>query len=411
MMKEYNEAIDNNKLNTYEHPQPKNWDNFHRLFITSFKDEIIINHLSEDRTLKQSFKYQRKRGEIVKDKNGKKIVQRGDTTRGKLHDESIFGMVKMPETEFREGKYRLKITDGELTFKQNEKRKDELFVVKRIKITDIKSIDDFEKIVIDPNLGYYLKNEVERRMKEQNIPFEKVVLQPIYAFGKEKDKIGKTLQPIRHLRCKTIWNSPPEIKKIEDAFKSKKTHKQTTYANNGKTPVCAIYEWEEKGKLNRELEPITILQMSNAHHFNNSHQITEPQRVVTKGSGKNKVEITKKLAVLLFGGQHVIFYQESLDELSELYMTDKKVFSKRLYTANVFDDGRIIFIHHLCSLPDKEITKIMEARGYKKGASFVDFENPFLKLRLSQGALNMAIEGKHFEIKSDGEVRWLLQEL
>ena len=41
-----------------------------------------------------------------------------------------------------------------------------------------------------------------------------------------------------------------------------------------------------------------------------------------------------------------------------------------------------------------------------KGSSKIDFNNPFPKLRLSQGSLNMAIEGKHFEIKLDGTINW-----
>lgn len=461
MMKEYNEAVDNNTLNTYEHPQPKNWDDFHQSYIISLKNEIIINHLSENRTLEQSFKYQRKRGEYVPvtkngqpvfetdsngnfiyhtdrkgnviykrnekgefilDENGEKIpvkkikkkIQQGDTTRGKLHDESIFGMVKMPETEFREGKHRLKITDGKLTFKQNEKRKDELFVVKRVKITDIKSIDDFEKIVIDPNLGYYLKNEVKRRMKEQNIPFEKVIIQPIYAFGKEKDKNGDPLQPIRHLRCKVKTGAdsyvqfPPEIKTIEKAFESKKEHKRSTYANNGEIPICAFYEWFIEGKRDRELIPYSILQQTKSYHLEKRVDIFPETVAETKGKGKNKIEYTKELVAVLRKKQHVIFYEKNIEELKELYNSDKTTFVKRVYKILKFEEGKIFFDYHLTSLTDKDILKEMESRELpKKGASKVDFGNPPLRLRLSQGALNMAIEGKHFQIKHDGTIYWL----
>jgi hypothetical protein len=42
----------------------------------------------------------------------------------------------------------------------------------------------------------------------------------------------------------------------------------------------------------------------------------------------------------------------------------------------------------------------------KKGASYVNFETPFPKLRLAKANLNMAIEGKHFDVMPDGEIKW-----
>lgn len=412
MMKEYNEAVDNNTLNIYKHPSPKNWENFHQSYIFSLKGEIIANCISNDRTLKQSFKYKRKRGEIVRNKNGNRIILKGDTVRGKLHDESIFGMIKMPETEFKDGKHRLKIVDKRLSFKQNEKRKDELFVVKKIPITDITNVEDFEKMVIDPNLGSYLKKEVERRIQEDHLSLERA-LRRLYAFGITNDKNGNPLQPIRHLRCKvktgedSYLQFPASIKPIEKAFESKRQHKQTTYANNAETPVCAIYEWSEKGEIKRELKPITILEMSNAYHFADNHQLIEKQKIEIKGTGKNKREIIKPLSVILRKKQHVIFYKEGLAELKELYETDKVALSKRIYRVLKFEDGKIFFDYHLTSLSDTEIIKEMEKKGLpKKGDSKINYETPTLRLRLSQASLNMAVEGKHFDINLDGTINF-----
>ncbi len=418
ILKEYNEAIDNNALNQYKHPKPRNWENFHQSMITSMKDEIIINYVSEDRILKETFKYQRKRGEFVKDMNGKKIIQRGDTTRGQLHDESIFGMVKMPEVEFSEGKYRLKITDGKLTFKQNEKRGNgngDLFVVKKIKITDFKSVDDFKNLVIDPNLGFYLKNEAERRMKETNLSFEKIIIQPFYAFGKEKDKNGNQLQPIRHLRCKSYFQNPVEIKESEKAFASKYPHKKTTYANNGAVPICAFYEGFIDNKRIRILNSQTILEMGNSFHFEKNKNIVEQYVHKSKTVGKKRIDYQIPLYSILKQKQHVVFFKEneSVNTLEELYVSNKKedaiTFAKRVYTIVKFEEGFVFFKYHLCSMESGAIEKAMEndlRRPNKKGANYVDFDNPFLSLKLSQGALNMAIEGKHFEIKPDGEIKW-----
>ncbi len=462
IMKEYNEAVDNNSFNSYIHPKPKNWGNFHQTFITTLKNDIIINHLSEDRTLKQSFKYKRKRGDFVlikgknnqvvyetdeagnfiyqtdkagniiykKDESGKFIldsqqhkipikvakreIQTGNTIRGKLHDESIFGMIKIPETEYKNGKHRLKLTDGRLTFKRNDKRNDDMFVVKKIRITDIKSIEDFEKIVIDPNLCDYLKNEIEHRMKEQNLSYEKALLQPLYAFGKQKDKNGNQLHPIRHLRCKVkgggggFINNPAEIKSIEKAFESKRVHKRMAYALNAETPICALYEWTINEKKERELKPYSIIDVSKSYLGGNENEIVEPRIFVSKGQGKNKIEFVKELVSVLKPKQQVIFYKDNLEELKELYSTDKKTFVKRIYSIVKFEGGKVFFKYHLASLSQDNISKEMEKRNLPKvGYSKVDFDNPILYLKLSQGALNMAIQDTHFEIKSDGEIIWL----
>jgi CRISPR-associated endonuclease Csn1 len=418
ILKEYNQAIDDNTLNTYQHPKPRNWNNFHQSMITSMKNEIIINYVSEDRILKETFKYQRKRGEFVKNKNGKKIMQRGDATRGQLHDESIFGMIKIPQTEIKEGRHRLKITDGKLTFKQNEKRGNgdgNLFVVKKIKITDIKNIDDFEKLIIDPNLGSYLKNEFEKRMKDNNFSFEKALSQPIYAFGKEKDKNGNLLQPIRHLRCKSHFQNPVEIKETEKAFESKYIYKRTTYANNGAVPICAFYQGYIDSERIRILKSQTILEMSNAFHFSKNKMIVEPFVLKSKKVKKIKVDYQIDLFAVLKQKQHVIFFKESesLISLKEMYQSemkqDKMHLLKRIYTIVKFEDGFVFFKYHLCSMDSGAIEKEMESdprKPNKKGANYVDFENPFLSLKLSQGALNMAIEGKHFKLEMDGKIDW-----
>jgi hypothetical protein len=82
---------------------------------------------------------------------------------------------------------------------------------------------------------------------------------------------------------------------------------------------------------------------------------------------------------------------------------------KRIYTIVKFEDGFVFFKYHLCSMDSGAIEKEMESdprKPNKKGANYVDFENPFLSLKLSQGALNMAIEGNHFKLELDGKIDW-----
>ena len=401
ILKEYNEYIDNNNLNNYPHPKPRNWENFHESKIISIKNEIIINHVTEQRTFKQSFKYLRKRGEFVKDKNGNNIYQRGSTIRGQLHEESFLGLIKIPNTEIINDKHRLIINEGKLTFVENEKSKnDNYFVVKKIKITDITSIDIL-KNVVDPNLRLYLENEINKRIKETD--FKTAISNPIYAFGKSKDKNGNQLQPIRHIRCKVknIVN-PSKIKQFENAFKSKKEYKQFVYAKNKETPIAAFFEWIENEKVERKILAISILEMCDS--FKEGLSLKD----LSKRKFNTIVNNTKyRKFSLLYKNQHVIFYNESLEEIKELYISNLNIFIKRIYKVVGFEDGRVTFEFHLTSLSKKDISSFMKSKNLtENGVAKIDFESPILRLRLTQKSLNMAIEGIDFEIALDGTIIW-----
>lgn len=166
-------------------------------------------------------------------------------------------------------------------------------------------------------------------------------------------------------------------------------------------PVCAFYELVKENIIERELRSYSLLEVARNNKLNGKNQIVEAN--ITKG--KN---LFIPLKAILRPGQKVIFYAEMIEEIKTL--CDKKNISeltKRLYVFNNVDDNRLIFIHHLCSLSNEEIAKEMEKRGAKKGSSSLDFNNPYLKLRLSKKALNMAIEGLHFKILFDGEILWI----
>lgn len=58
-------------------------------------------------------------------------------------------------------------------------------------------------------------------------------------------------------------------------------------------------------------------------------------------------------------------------------------------------------------MKEDDLGKEMKKLGFaSSGASEFDFNHPTPKLRLSQGSLNIAIEGKHFDITLDGTINW-----
>lgn len=411
LLMEYNQAIDENNLNNYTHPKPKDWTDFHQSYITCFKEEILVRHVSKEQIFTPAKKKKRVRGKIVKGPTGKPILLQGDSIRGELHDASIFGMVKIPETYFDndKGKHRLKLIEGRLSFKQNEKRKEKdfLFIVMRKSISTFKAASDFEALVIDPNLGTYLRKEVERRMKDDHLTFNQAI-KNLYAFGKKIDKNGNELKPIRHLRCKVLAGrgfmvNPATVKKVEEAFLSKHKHKQFTYAKNGETPYCAIYQWLEEKEVKRELKVYSLLEATKSRKLNGD-DFVEKEIPFKKG----KIHYVKRLLAILYRGQTVLFYKNDLNELKEFQANDPIQLNKRMYTIVKFVDGFIFFKHHMTALKPEQISNAMKEKGFKKEETKINFGNMALYYKLAQGELNMAIQDVHFKLSPDGRLQWLV---
>ena len=137
---------------------------------------------------------------------------------------------------------------------------------------------------------------------------------------------------------------------------------------------------------------------------------------------------------LLKAGMKVIFYDETIDDLKQKSNEKETDYLKRLsyrmYYVVKFSGGRTTFQHHLEARDDKKLklaypkNKVFmtdeENKEIKYGVSgtsgfsrpvsdalkvngFNKYE-PFPRLLYSKDSLNMAIEGKHFEIKPDGEI-------
>ena len=84
--------------------------------------------------------------------------------------------------------------------------------------------------------------------------------------------------------------------------------------------------------------------------------------------------------------------------------------SKRLYKILGFEkDGRIRFVHHIDSRDDKQLKELesLHGKGIWQGFSSVNYETPWPKLKLSVSNFSFLIEGKDFEVKSDGVICFL----
>jgi CRISPR-associated endonuclease Csn1 len=418
----YNQEKDNNPHNTY-HESVREWREFAVQHIHSIEDEVMINFQPQRRTLTQTYKNVRKRGiqQYLKQKNadgkwqyklddgGHKIPLKaaGNTIRGQLHNDSFFGAMKQPVYEEVKGKF-IPQTDGRgnFIFQKNEKRGDELFfaVKPMAALTYITKPEDLD-LVIDPNLRAYLKNETTARM-QKGFSFSQAMAEPIWAFGKKQDKHGNSLNPIRNLRCRIkgggggLVNFPASIRDF-DAYQSKKQYKRQFYALNGETAVCALYQGIIDGEVERIIQPYSILDIAKAKIGDSFEEIISPN---FEKKIKKETYLIPLYAVLQTG-QRVLFYENEIEELKSL---DDTILAKRFYLIVKFEDGRISFKNHLNAMPEDELKREMKRLNLADvGASSFNFSQSIPKLRLSKTAFNFAIEGKHFSVNPDGQIKWL----
>ena len=418
----YNEEKDKNSNNTY-HEKPSQWSSFESRHILSIEDDVLINFQAQHRTLTDTYKKVRKRGkqQFVKEKHqdgkwqykldekGDKIplVAQGDTIRGALHNDSFFGLVKQPEYKVEDNKF-IPLTDGigNFIFQKNEKRDDDLFVVKKELLSDaakFSKIEDLEKI-IDPNLKSFLGKKIGKRISNGKT-FIEAISEPIWAFDKSEDKNGNLIRPIRHIRCKVkgggggYVTNPAHIRE-KQAYLSSKSYKNSDYALNGETYLCALYQVAFEDRKVRETRIFSILDIAKTIGLNGKENSVDEKLIVKKGKKQIEIPLYAKLLI----GQKVIFYKDSIDDLKTI---SKDSLNKLVYYIIKFEDGKISFKHNLTALSEDTIKSEMKKRELPEtGASFIDFERPILKLRLARDNFNFAIEGKHFEVKPDGKIEW-----
>lgn len=368
--------------------ESKPWKTFTEDLV-KIEEEILVSHYTPDNVKKQSKKIIRLRGkkqyvaEIEKDVNGKNIpkkdannkiiykldekgkriprLQQGDTIRGSLHQDSIYGAIKDPlNTE--EIRYVI--------------RKD----LESIKLTDIENIVD--EIV---------KEKV--RMAKEN----KILV--FSANAQQKNKLNGTVWmnegkgvPINKVRiyANSVKN-PLEIKEHAAISKSRHEHKQKVYAQNDENYAIVVYEgFDKKGNIKRSFESINNKE-AGAYYKLSNKDFKHSYDIVTNPHDKTNLP----LKYILKKGLMVLFYKESPQEILEFNQID---LHKRLYKLSKFDaQGRLTFRTHFEARQASELKEIYN----------VDFEIPFEQIRLQVSKLDMLVEGYEFKILPTGKIVFL----
>lgn len=374
----YNEA---NETNTGYHETPKQWPNFKTSYILNIEKEILINYLPEHRTLTPTKKNVRKRGamqfvkenlsdakwQYKKDENEKKIplVAKGDSIRGQLHKDSFFGAIKSG---------------------------DEIILVERYPISSFTSINDC-KHIIDHKVKELVQNELQKRM-DAGLSFDKAKIEPI--------PFHKGTEVIKKVRCRVLAGAG--YLRFEKALpihkhdiKSNKEYKQNVYAQNDTNSYCLYYENQIDDKTNKEFKIVGLFEIAQLD-IKNELDLFKENYYNTISSGKGKKQIQIKLSHILKVGTKCIFYKENLDELKEINNEDLLIRLFRIYKFNEMGTPNLFLQNHL------------EARKNElldDGDTFFDASKKQYRLKIKASKFNCAIEGKHFEIKLDGKIKWL----
>lgn len=394
--KEYHKAKENN---FDYHNKPKNWNDFKPEYIHEIENSVLINFQAQHRTLVQTTKKVRKRGEIkiFKDDEGNRIIRKsqGDTIRGQLHKESIYGAILKPL--FDENN---KAINENGQFLHEEK----VSYVKRVHLEvntlfgfkydkKKKDLEKFKKEfdnVIDPNVKKLILDHVELQLQKGLDP-ESVFNEPVYML----DKKGNKVHPIRRVRVFQGNINPPKIKKIEgnkNLYLSKFPHKQFTYADNTDYISMLCYTGFDGTK--KEIfyfNPLTTLGKSKA-------------KTIPLSVSQNNInydfnwELKPDLKLILKKRK-----EEDLKSLNE------KELLKRIYKVNNFYPAYVKEYKYFYATIHYHLVVISSDISNPKISKEINFENPILNplVRINLAKSNFAIENIDFEIKFDGKIIWI----
>ncbi len=386
--------------------------------IKKLDEELLINNIARNRSVIPASKKVRF--------NGKTFITKGDSIRGELHLATTYGKIHMVERD-KNNKPK-KTANGSWKFKIG---KDEFNFALRQEINKDLKIDK----IVDPELKRIIKKQMGNRTLAVTLSEDG----GLYMLNKNGSRANK----IRHVRCFADDVSNP-VKIKPHLIQGKNDHKNYYWAKNGENIVCAFYQkikLDTKGneELDRGLEIISLMDVADLVKADAIKTINDLE-IYRKDKNGNPLfdeEGNKeKPYAILKPGMKVIFYDENLEELKptidEGPNNYKKRISYRTYILIKFSGGQLTFIHHLVARSDDDLKKsypkehvfmindkgkevnygVGGTSGFTRKISdalnyngYNNFE-PWPKLRYTKEWLNMAIEGKHFKVMPDGEIKW-----
>jgi len=385
--------------------EAKPWKTF-KEDLLKIEEEILVSHYTPDNVKKQSKKIIRIRGkkqfiaEIERDEKGKAIPKReangkviykldkdaeklpryhqGDTIRGSLHQDSIYGAIKNPlNTE--EIRYVI--------------RKD----LESLKASDIENI-------VDEIVKETVKKAVENKvlLLSSNAQQKNKIAENEKIWMNEEKQI-----PINKVRiyANSVKN-PLEIKEHSLLSKSRHEHKQKVYGQNDENYAMAIYELDGK----REFELINNFNLAklikNGQGFyplNKEKEVKGKKTLIPIAKRNNRDIVLKK-------GLQVIFFDKAIEKPKDI--SEILDFKGRIYIIEGLSINRVKSGNNFYEFGVIQLRYFKEARksddikkdNFKPDGDFRLGENKPTR-KMSPGQFSAFVEGIDFKVLPSGKLK------
>jgi CRISPR-associated endonuclease Csn1 len=374
--------------------------------LKQIETEILVSHYTPDNVKKQSKKIVRIRGkkqyvaEVEKEENGKTVpkkdsnsriiyklnengertprLQQGDTIRGSLHQDSIYGAIKNP-LNHEEIRYVI--------------RKD----LESIKATDIENIVDET-----------VKEKVREAKENKILVFS--------ANAQQKNKLNGTVWmneekgiPINKVRlyANSVKN-PLEIKEHVALSKSRHEHKQKVYAQNDENYAMAIYELDGK----REFELINNFNLAKLMKLGEGDYPLFKEKVSKGKIIQMPIAKSNKRDMVLNKGQQVILYDievENPKDITEIVDFKGRVYIIEGLSINRVKSGKKNFEYGVIMLKyfkEARISDEIKKDNFKPDGDFKLGEDKPTR-KMSPGQFTAFLEGIDFKVLSTGKIEKL----
>lgn len=342
----------------------KPYDSFNSSHILDIEKNVIINHISHDKTLTETIKNIRKRGE----RTGKKA--QGNSIRGQLHKETFFGAIKVLERN--DQGFPIK-ENGKYKILKNKIGEDEIWIVSKKPIKDIKIDKD---IIVDDLLKKHIQKQLDNGIS----------LESVTDFNNK---------PIRHIRIRVkagvgFLSKDKAIPLKKQTYISKHTHKNEYLVQNEENYLFLLYEGlNDKNKTIRHYRILSLFDIAQLKIKDINTIKNEPEFQTIK---KGKFELNLK--VILKVGDKVIFYKESRDEIT-LKNSKYRTFVILKFNEPAKNTGYVYLQNHIEARPDDELDKaekIFEPNKYQP------------RLEFTADKMNCLFENIDFKINPDGSI-------
>lgn len=381
--------------------QSKPWKTFTE-DLKKLEEEILVSHHTPDNVKKQSKKIIRIRGkkqyvaEVENDTNGKTIakkdangkiiyklsdkgeriprLQQGDTVRGSLHQDSIYGAIKNP------------LNNEEIRYVI---RKD----LESIKGSEVESIVDE---VVKEKIKEAIANKV---LLISSNAQQKNKLNGTVWMNEEK---GIAINKVR-MNANSVKN-PLEIKEHSLLSKSKHEHKQKVYGQNDENYCMALYELDGK----RDFELINNFNLAKLLKQGQGYYPLYKEKEVKGKKVQIPIAKSNNRDVVLKKGQQVIFYDKDIETPKDF--TEIIDFKGRIYiieglSINRVKSGKLFFEYGVITLryfKEARTGEDIKKDDFKPDGDFKLGENkPTRKMSPSQ--FTAFVEGIDFKVLPSGK--------